>query len=73
MISAVSEPNEKKSAAFTVSAMAICIAAIFSVPSGREPRKLINRPVKKIRTSFCISRCFISKIPFLRFSNTDLN
>jgi hypothetical protein len=65
MISAVSDPREKNKAAFTVSAMAICIAAIFRVPNGNEPKKLIRRPVKKMRISFCIQPFLILIIAYV--------
>jgi hypothetical protein len=36
--------------------MEICMAATFKVPSGKEPRKLMNMPVKKILTRDCIGQ-----------------
>ena len=36
--------------------MPICMAATLSVPSGREPRKLIIKPQKKILNNFGIKQ-----------------
>jgi len=49
MISTSNEPNEKSIAAHTPSEIASCMAAIFNVPNGNEPRKLTNMPTKKTR------------------------
>jgi hypothetical protein len=38
----------------------ICIAAIFNVPSGKDPRKLTSIPVKKIFLKGCIKRKYES-------------
>jgi hypothetical protein len=43
-------------AAVYPSEIPICIAATFKVPNGREPRKLMNMPVKKIFAKGCIGR-----------------
>jgi hypothetical protein len=56
MISAIKEPTENNMAATTPFDIDICIAAIFSVPRGREPRKLTSMPVKKILKSGCICK-----------------
>jgi hypothetical protein len=54
MISTSKEPAENKSAPMIPSEIDICIAAIFSVPRGRDPRKLTSIPVRKMRSSGCI-------------------
>ena len=46
-ISTNKDPNENHKAFCRLSCMPICMAAILSVPNGREPKKLTNMPVKK--------------------------
>jgi hypothetical protein len=48
MISASNEPTEKRIADVIPSEIEICMAAIFNVPRGSDPRKLTSMPVKKI-------------------------
>jgi hypothetical protein len=44
------------------SVTAICIAAMFSVPRGSVPRKLMNKPVKLILSNLGIMRKEIDRL-----------
>jgi hypothetical protein len=44
--------------------MAICMAAIFKVPRGSEPKKLINKPVTNMRSSLDMNSIGSLKISF---------
>ena len=48
MISASNDPTENRAADVIPSEIDICMAAMFNVPNGNEPRKLISMPIKKI-------------------------